>query len=118
MNESLNQALKFHKNGNLDKAEKIYLNILKKNSTDASLLQLLGTLNLQKKNYKISEDYFLKSLELKPEDPVTLNNLGILNRNLENIDKSIEYFEKNIKKNNFLNSWINKSNILIKKIII
>ena len=115
MNESLDQALKFHKNGNLDKAEKIYLNILKKNSTDASLLQLLGTLNLQKKNYKISEDYFLKSLELKPEDPVTLNNLGILNRNLDNIDKSIEYFEKNIKKNNFLNSWINKSNILIKK---
>ena len=30
MNESLDQALKFHKNGNLDKAEKIYLNILKK----------------------------------------------------------------------------------------
>ena len=50
MNESLDQALKFHKNGNLDKAEKIYLNILKKNSTNASLLQLLGTLNLQKKN--------------------------------------------------------------------
>ena len=115
MNESLDQALKFHKNGDLDKAEIIYLNILKKNNTDASLLQLLGTLNLQKKNYKISEDYFLKSLELKPEDPVTLNNLGILNRNLDNIDKSIEYFEKNIKKNNFLNSWINKSNILIKK---
>ena len=58
MNESLDQALKFHKNGNLDKAEKIYLNILKKNSTDASLLQLLGTLNLQKKITKYQRIIF------------------------------------------------------------
>ena len=58
MNENLDQTLKFHKNGNLDKAEKIYLNILKKNSTDASLLQLLGTLNLQKKITKYQRIIF------------------------------------------------------------
>ena len=32
---------------------------------------------------------------------------------MNQISKSIEYFEININKNNFKNSWINKSNILI-----
>ena len=113
MNEDLNKGIEFHRNGELDKAEKIYLAHLEIKKKDPSLLQLLGTIYLQKNNYKLAEKYFLESLVLQPENPGTLNNLGILKKKTDNIEKSLEYFEINIEKNNFLNSWVNKSNILI-----
>ena len=77
------------------------------------MLQLIGTLYLQKKNYNLSEKYLLDSLEQDPKNPGTLNNLGILKKNTKDFDKSLEYFELNIEKNNFLNSWVNKSNLLL-----
>ena len=115
MNENLERGIQLHRNGELDKAEKIYLEHLKSNKKDASLLQLIGTVNLQKNNYLLAEKYFLESLVLQPHNPGTLNNLGMLKKKMNDIDKSLEYFEININKNNFLNSWINKSNILIEK---
>ena len=113
MKEDLSVAIALHRNGQLSKAEKIYLNLLKENKNNVPILQLLGTIYLQIKHYELSEKYFLKCLEKDPKNPSALNNLGILKKNTNNIEKSIEYFEINIKKNNFLNSWINKSNILL-----
>ena len=113
MKEELNQALALHKKGLINEAEKIYLNLIKTDKNNPSLMQLLGTLYLQKKNYTLSEEYFLKGLNLEPENASILNNLGILNKQKNKIEKSLDYFTLNIKKNNFLNSWINKSNILL-----
>ena len=113
MKEELNRALALHKKGQINEAEKIYLDLLKLNPNNSSLTQLLGTLYLQKKNYDLSEKYLLSSLDLTPDDPILLNNLGLLKKQTHKIEKSIEYFSINIKKNNFLNSWINKSNILL-----
>ncbi len=113
MNTDLQRALSFHKEGQIDKAIKIYLNLLKQNKDDSALLQLIGTCYLQTKNYGLSEKYLLKSFNIDPNNPGTLNNLGILNKQNSNFVKALDYFEKNIKKNNFLNSWVNKSNILL-----
>ena len=113
MNEDLQKGIQFHKKGELDKAEKVYLAHLEINKKDASLLQLIGTIYLQKNNYLLAEKYFLESLDLQPDNPATLNNLGILKKKMNHISKSLEYFEININKNNFKNSWINKSNLLI-----
>ena len=113
MNEDLKKAIALHKNGQLIEAEKIYKNLLRKNNNNVAILQLLGTIYLQTKNYELSEKYLYLSLKKDSNNPSTLNNLGILNKNLNNIEKSIEYFDLNIKKNNYLNSWINKSNILL-----
>ena len=113
MNFDFKRGLEYHKKGQLDEAEQVYLNFSKENEKNAEVLQLLGTLYLQKKNYPLSEKYFLKTLEIEPNNPNALNNLGILNKQIKEINKSIEYFDLNIDKNNFLNSWINKSNILL-----
>ncbi len=113
MNDNLKRAIALHRNGQIDKAEILYLDLLKKDENNSSILQLLGTVYLQKKNYKLSERYFLKSLNIDPNNPATINNLGILNKQNKKLDKAINYFDINIKKNNFLNSWVNKSNILI-----
>ena len=113
MSDNLSKALEFHKKGKLNEAEEIYLNLLKTNTDRSTALQLLGTLYLQKKNFSLSEEYFLKNLELEPNNPNTLNNLGILKKQKKEIEKSIKYFDLNINKNNFLRSWINKSNLLL-----
>ena len=113
MSDDLSKALELHKKGKLNEAEEIYLHLLKTNSDRTTALQLLGTLYLQKKNFSLSEEYFLKNLELEPNNPNTLNNLGILKKQKKEIEKSIKYFDLNINKNNFLKSWINKSNILL-----
>src|SRR6056300_1636577 len=115
MNPELEKALAFHKRGQLNKAEKIYLNILSNNQRDSGLLQLLGTLYLQKKNFNLSREYLLKSYNINSNNPATLNNLGNLEKTIGNYSEANKYFKLNIDKNNFLSSWINKSNLLIQQ---
>ncbi len=111
--DDLDKALSFHRQGKLEEAEKIYSDILKKDKNNPEILQLLGTINLQLKDYKISEEYFLKSLNQDSNNSRTLNNLGLLYKEIGNFEKSINYFATNIEKNDFENSWVNKSNILL-----
>ena len=111
--DDLDKALSFHRQGKLEEAEKIYSDILRKDKNNPEILQLLGTINLQLKDYKISEEYFLKSLNQDSNNSRTLNNLGLLYKEIGNFEKSINYFSTNIEKNNFENSWVNKSNILL-----
>lgn len=113
MNKDLNRAVTFHQKGQLLKAENLYLEILDNDKNNSQVLQLLGTLYLQKNNFKLSEEYLLNSLKQDPINPGTLNNLGLLKKNTRDFKKALEYFELNIKKNNFLNSWVNKSNVLL-----
>ena len=113
MNEEIKKALSLHKQGKLNEAEKLYLNILSNSSNDPGILQLVGTLYLQKNEVDLSKEYLIKSLNLDPNNSSTLNNLGNLEKKLGNSDKASEYFQKNIDRNNFLSSWVNKSNILI-----
>ena len=112
MNNDIKKAIDFHKIGELDKAEELYLSLIDKKN-DSALLNLLGTLYLQKEKYELSKKYLKKSFDIDPTNPSTLNNLGILEKKLKNQIKAVEYFEINIEKNNFLNSWVNKSNILL-----
>ena len=113
MNEKLKQALNFQQRGKFNEAENIYLNLLKKNEKNFSALQLLGTLYLQKSEHKLAEKFLIKSLEIDSKNPNVINNLGILKKKINNIDEALNYFNENIKLNNFLSSWVNKSNILL-----
>ncbi len=113
MDLEIKNALSLHQQGKLNEAEKLYLSILTNNPDDPGILQLIGTLYLQKNNIKLSKEYLNKSLNVDPNNASTLNNLGNLEKRQGNYDKANKYFQKNIDKNNFLGSWINKSNILI-----
>ena len=113
MNPEIKKALSFHQKGKLKEAEDLYLNILSSYPDDSGILQLLGTLYLQKNNVDLSKEYLEKSFNKDPNNPITLNNLGNLEKRLGAYDKAMEYFQTNINKNNFLGSWINKSNLLL-----
>ena len=113
MDVKINKALSFHKQGKLKEAEELYQSLLTNAPDDAGILQLLGTLYLQINNTKLSKEYLIKSFNIDPNNPSTLNNLGNLEKKLRNYEKANEYFQQNIDKNNFLGSWINKSNLLL-----
>ena len=113
MNLKIKKALSLHQQGKLNEAEKLYLDIISNSPNDAGILQLMGTLYLQKNNIILSKEYLTKSYNINPNDPSTLNNLGNLEKRLRNYEKANEYFQINIDKNNFLGSWVNKSNILL-----
>ncbi len=49
MNKNLDKAIDLHRKGLLEKAEKIYLEILNFDKKNSYTLQLIGTLYLQKK---------------------------------------------------------------------
>ena len=113
MSLDIKKAILYHQQGQLNEAEELYLNILAKFPEDSGLLQLLGTLYLQKNKVELSKEYLEKSFKINPNNPSTLNNLGNLEKRLKNYDKALNYFQINIDKNNFLGSWLNKSNILL-----
>ena len=76
MNKDIDRAVAFHREGQLLKTENIYLEILDKNKNNSQVLQLLGTLYLQKNNFKLSEEYLQNSLQQDTGNPGTLKNLG------------------------------------------
>ena len=51
MNEILNKALNFHKNGRLEEAKKIYEIVLEKNPNNFEIINLLGVVSSQLKDY-------------------------------------------------------------------
>ena len=103
MNPKLKKALSFHQSGRLNEAEKIYLEILSGKPNDSDILQLLGTLYLQKKKFNLSKKYLQKSFAINPNNSATLNNLGNLEKAIGNYSEADKYFQLNIDKNNFLN---------------
>ena len=60
MNLEIKQALSLHQKGKLNEAEKLYLNILSNFPNDSGILQLLGTLYLQKNEIELSKKLFQK----------------------------------------------------------
>jgi len=102
MINKINEALYFHKNNQLDKAEKIYLELINnyQENNNSEILGLLGVLYLQKDNFSKAKHYLQNSFRLNKNNPSTVNNLGLLEKRNSNYEKAIYYFDLNIKKNN------------------
>ena len=78
LNKLLNEALASHKEGNLDKADKIYLKILEESPSDFDSNHLHGVVLSQKKNYKSSIKFYKKAFSSNPYNCELLNNLSLI----------------------------------------
>ena len=79
----LNRALSYHKNGEIDAANDIYLKILENDSNDFDANHLHALVLSQKNNYIESIDYFSKAYTQGPVTCELLNNFAIAYRNLK-----------------------------------
>ena len=81
--ELLNKALNYHKNGELDAANKIYLEILERDPSSFDANHLHALVLSQKKNYIKSIEFFSKAYSQGQATPELLNNFAIAYRNLK-----------------------------------
>ena len=111
LNKLLNEALASHKEGNLDKADKIYLKILEESPSDFDSNHLHGVVLSQKKNYKSSIKYYKKAFSSNPYNCELLNNYAISLRNTNDYEHCEEMLRKAISyENKFIKSYLNLSN--------
>ena len=94
MTEILSRALDLHKQGKLEEAKKIYNELLKKDSNNFELLNLLGIVTLQLKNYRKAIIIINRAININPSHHALYNNLGVVYKELEEYDDAIKNFKK------------------------
>ena len=94
INKAIQSALEHHRAGNLQQAELIYRNILKKRPNDIDALHLLGVLRHQLGDYDSAIKYIRKAIELDADFAEAYNNLGNAIREKGFIDEAEIYYQK------------------------
>lgn len=93
-NDPLMVAVALHKQGRLDQAEPLYLDLLKKDPRNADVLQYLGLLNLQRGQTDKGVDFLKEAVAIAPQHFAALNNLGNALISLERYLPALEAFDK------------------------
>lgn len=92
------KAIKYSEDKNYEKAEKIYLEILKQDKSNAVILSFLGLLYLKAGLFKKAEKYLEKSNNLKA-NKATIEGLGLVKYYLSEYEEACKYLEIAIKNN-------------------
>ena len=83
----LNNALKEHHNGNIDAADKIYLEILEHDKDNFDANHLHGLVLSQKKEFSKSINFYRQAFSANSNNVELLNNYSISLRNIHNFKK-------------------------------
>mgnify|MGYP001194154222 FL=1 len=94
VHQKLDQAILEHKNGNLEKAEVIYLELLKDQPLNQDIYYYLGNLKISLNKFKDAEDNFRKAIELKPDFFQAQMNLANTLKELNKLQESEEIYKK------------------------
>ena len=107
--ELLDKAKNLHKKGHVEKAIKIYLELINENNTNIELIFLLGTAYLQINNLENSLLHLNNTIKLDKYFFRAYNNRAIVHNKMGENLKAIEDCEIALKiKPNFNDSLINK----------
>ena len=109
-----NNALIHYKNGQLNKAKDICIEILKIDSDNFDALYLLALISLQFKNYLKSAEIISKAIKIKPNNFETYNIQAIALVHLKQLEAAIESWSQAIKINpNYADAYYNCGNAFI-----
>ncbi len=90
------EADEYFEKGELKKAERAYLKLLKEKPGDATLYNKLGLVYLEDKDFKDAKSALIQALKLEPENDTFYNNLGLLYYEMGRYEEAIEAYEKSI----------------------
>ncbi len=82
------QALRFHSNGNISEAVKLYQYLINQGFNDHQIFSNYGVILLNLGKFKEAKIALLKAIELKPDYAEAYSNLGNLLRNLGNFKEA------------------------------
>ena len=105
------KAVDLQKQNKSHEAKKIYIDLLKIDR-NPQILRLLGSIELEEKNYEESLKLLNESLQINPNDSECYSNKGIVNFKLKNTAEAISDYNKAITldKNNY-NAFFNLGNL-------
>ncbi len=88
-----NQALEFHRCGNLTSAKEIYERLLVSHPGNAEVLHLLGVIALQTKDFPRAIGLISKALVINPQMPNAFSNLGNVYKEQKELDKALKCYQ-------------------------
>ncbi len=94
---SLEQAIQFHMDGHLDKAEQIYMQLLKKDDNDEELLYLIGVLACDLGIFDAACRFLQKAIDLNPSFIEATQQLAIALNSCGKPNEALVYFNRTIK---------------------
>jgi len=116
MNEILNKGLTLHKAGKLEEAKLIYEKLLKKDSNNFELLNLIGVVSLQLKKYDEAIVLINKAININSKHHALYNNLGAVYKELQQYDEAIKNFKTAIELSPNYAEAYNNLGIIFKKL--
>jgi len=108
-------AFSSYNDGNIQQAQTLCLQILKKAPEHIEALQLLGIIYGKQGRYADSVQQLSKVIELKPDSPKTFNNLGVALMKLGNLDEAAYAFNKAISLQSNFKQAYNNFGLVLKK---
>ena len=88
-----NQALAFHRCGDLESAKNIYEQLLGKYPENAEVIHLLGVIALQTKDLTKAVGLISKALVINPQMPAAFSNLGNAYKDQKELDKALKCYQ-------------------------
>ena len=88
------QAIKFHQEGKLEKAESLYLTLSKNIPNHPVILASLATVLMQQNKSDLGISYAQKSLAINPQQIELIFNLGVEYQKLAKLDQALEHYKK------------------------
>ena len=108
LDDKIKLANSLNQQGEIDKAEKLYLEILNQSNKKYEALLSLGLINIKKKNFDSSIIFFKKAIKINKTDIRAYINIGNIFIILKNFSEAIKYLEKakkiNYKNENVINN--------------
>lgn len=110
---SIKTALTLHQQGQLEKAEAMYKQILLAEPQQFDALQLLATIALQRNNFEAAIELFDQALKINPSFADALNNRGSALKNLKRYEEALDGFDCALRIDpNFAMAHFNRGNTL------
>jgi tetratricopeptide (TPR) repeat protein len=113
MSPSIHKALEFHQAGLLDRAEAIYLELLRSNPKNFEALHLRGVIATQVGDHLRAIDCIGNAIRLSPNNPNFHFNLGVSLEELGRFREAADSFgEAGRLQNNHSDAFLNRGNCL------
>jgi predicted O-linked N-acetylglucosamine transferase (SPINDLY family) len=107
-------ALEYHKKGQLVKAQELYEEILKIQPGNADALHLLGVIAYQTNNQQHAVDLIDKAIAIYPHNAAYHSNRGVALKELKQWESAISSYDQAIAlKPDYVDVWYNRGNALM-----
>jgi protein O-GlcNAc transferase len=88
------KAIEYLQTGRLEQAEEIFMDILKIDPHNISVLHFIGIVHYKLKKYASSLDYINRALQFGPDYVDAYNNMGIVLQELGRFDEAVACYKK------------------------